>query len=345
MLGNSLVTDHKIKQPNEQSYVRTIEPKTTEPEEQAELEILFFGDTMLGRYIATLRSRYAEEDPTFPLTHFPEIVATYTDNPDVVAVNLEGPITDFQTSYCDLCFRFLPETAQLLAEQGVTFTNLANNHMFNQGQTGYEQTQTYISSAGLNYVGNPKGIDDFYSYIQEIDGYKIGWLGFNEIEATLDYEAATALTKEIAEQTDFTIVAIHWGTEYVNTPSSSIQQHAHDFVSAGADMIWGTHPHAIQSIENYGDGMIFYSLGNLVFDQYWSAGTQEGLGVYLKFTDPSDPIYELIPLKLTTNKGDPYLMDESAKKDMLTRLEKYSTTIGVVADDRMNFEEGILQPW
>ncbi len=314
--------------------------------ERAPAEMLFFGDVMLGRYIETLRSRYAEEEPTFPLTNLPEIIGTYSDDPDIVAVNLEGPITDFQISYCDLCFRFLPETADLLAQQGVSFVNLANNHMFNQGETGYDQTKEYIIAAGINYVGHAHEVNEFSSYIQEINGYEIGWLGFDDVEVALDYEAAVALTQEIAAQTDFTIVAIHWGTEYVNTPSSSIQQHAHDFIDAGADMIWGTHPHVIQSIENYSDGMIFYSLGNFVFDQYWSAGTQEGLGVYLTFQDPGDPTYELIPIKLAESyRGDPYLMNEEEKADMLSRLKTYSEAIGVVADENMNFAESILKPW
>ena len=168
------------------------------------------------------------------------------------------------------------------------------------------------------------------------------------MEATLDYTQAISLTKQVAEESDFTIVAIHWGTEYVNTPSSKIQDYGHQFIDAGADVVWGTHPHVIESIENYSDGMIFYSLGNLAFDQYWSAGTQEGLGVMIKIEDKDevdDPTFTLIPLKLTDNKGDPYLMEGEQKTSMLARLKKYSETIGVMIDENMNFDDGILRPW
>lgn len=308
-------------------------------------EIFLFGDVMLGRYIATLAERYSEEDPTFPLTHFPEIVSAYSEDPEVVAVNLEGPISDFQISYCELCFRFLPETAPLLAQQGVNFVNLANNHIFNQGTDGYEQTKQYVVDAGINYVGHAREVNEYSSFIQEVDGIKVGWLGFDDIDGSLDYEAATQLTQEIAQEADFTIVAIHCGAEYVNSPSLTIQEHAHAFIDAGADTIWGTHPHVIQSIENYGNGMIFYSLGNLVFDQYWSTGTQQGLGVMIQLDDPEDPVYTLIPIKLTDGKGDPYLMDETNAQTMLSNLQQYSELIGVVADDNMNFEEATLKPW
>jgi len=309
-------------------------------------EIFLFGDMMLGRYIATLRGRYAESDPTFPLTHLPEIIAAYSSDPEVVAVNMEGPITDETISYCDLCFSFDPEVKDLMKSQGITLASLANNHMRNQGQNGYEDTKTYLTEAGINYVGVPNEINEFSSYIQEINGIKIGWLGFNEVEAELDYTQAIELTKQVVEEADFTIVMIHWGTEYVNTPNSKIQDYGHQFIDAGADVIWGTHPHVIQSIENYGDGMIFYSLGDFAFDQYWSAGTQEGLGVMIKIEDSvDDPIFTLIPLKLTDNKGDPYLMEGEQKADMLSRLKKYSETIGTAIDENMNFDDGILKPW
>ncbi|EKD64139.1 MAG: hypothetical protein ACD_51C00065G0008 [uncultured bacterium] len=311
-------------------------------------EIFLFGDLMLGRYIATLRGKYAESDPTFPLSHFQEIISTYSEDPEIVAVNLEGPITDETISYCDLCFSFKPEVASLIKQQGITMAMLANNHMRNQGENGYEDTRIYLTEAGVNYVGVPNEINELSSYIQEINGIKIGWLGFNEVEATLDYTQAISLTKQVAEESDFTIVAIHWGTEYVNTPSSKIQDYGHQFIDAGADVVWGTHPHVIESIENYSDGMIFYSLGNLAFDQYWSAGTQEGLGVMIKIEDKDevdDPTFTLIPLKLTDNKGDPYLMEGEQKTSMLARLKKYSETIGVMIDENMNFDDGILRPW
>ncbi len=322
-------------------YVRTVEPEPKDP-----TEIFLFGDAMLGRYIGTLMGKYKESDPTFPLTHLPEIISAYSGDPEIVGVNLEAPLADYQISYGEFFFRVAPAAATLLADQGVNFALLANNHMTNQGEGGYEQTKNHLADAGINYVGDPNEIGEFSSYIQEVNGLKIGWLGFNEIQAELDYEKAVELTKEIAEQTDFTIVAIHWGVEYVNVPSATIQDHAHEFIDAGADTVWGTHPHVIQSIENYGDGMIFYSLGDFIFDQYWSAGTQEGLGVMVTIEDDvSDPTYTLIPIKLTDNVGDPYLMDESARTDMLGRLKSYSEQVGVITDENMNFETGILKPW
>jgi len=95
MLQGHLLLDQKSRHANTRIHIRTVEPPPEEP-----FEMLLFGDAMLGRYIATLRSRYLEQDPTFPLTHLPEIIATYSEDPEIVGINLEGPITDFQISFC-----------------------------------------------------------------------------------------------------------------------------------------------------------------------------------------------------------------------------------------------------
>ncbi|MBM5790029.1 CapA family protein, partial [Candidatus Parcubacteria bacterium] len=71
-----------------------------------------------------------------------------------------------------------------------------------------------------------------------------------------------------AKQThDMVIVSMHWGEEYQPVPEQATVQLAHTLVDAGADVIFGHHPHVLQPVERYKDKLIFYSLGNFVFDQ------------------------------------------------------------------------------
>jgi poly-gamma-glutamate synthesis protein (capsule biosynthesis protein) len=42
---------------------------------------------------------------------------------------------------------------------------------------------------------------------------------------------------------------------------------AKQFFEAGATLVVGNHPHLIQPIEQFQNGIVFYSLGNFVFDQ------------------------------------------------------------------------------
>jgi poly-gamma-glutamate synthesis protein (capsule biosynthesis protein) len=65
---------------------------------------------------------------------------------------------------------------------------------------------------------------------------------------------------------DLVIVVLHWGDEYEDAPQKWQVRAARAFVDAGADAVIAHHPHVLQGIERYGDGLIAYSIGNFVFD-------------------------------------------------------------------------------
>ena len=48
-------------------------------------------------------------------------------------------------------------------------------------------------------------------------------------------------------------------------------------IDFGADMVVGTSAHQPQTFELYDDGVIYYGLGNLFFDQIWWPGTTRSL--------------------------------------------------------------------
>lgn len=72
------------------------------------------------------------------------------------------------------------------------------------------------------------------------------------------------------------IVMFHWGNEYTEKITSRQSELAHLAIDAGADLVIGSHPHWIQSTETYKGKQIDYSLGNFIFDQYWSDKTKQG---------------------------------------------------------------------
>jgi poly-gamma-glutamate synthesis protein (capsule biosynthesis protein) len=74
---------------------------------------------------------------------------------------------------------------------------------------------------------------------------------------------------------------MHAGSEYTSQPNAWQIAFAHAAINAGATVVVGHHPHWTQSIERYKGGLIFYSLGNFVFDQGQSKDTREGLAVKL----------------------------------------------------------------
>ena len=131
------------------------------------------------------------------------------------------------------------------------------------------------------------------------------------------------------------IVFLHWGEEYQLISSSSQRKLAHSLIDAGADLIIGSHPHVVQEIEKYKGKLIFYSLGNFIFDQYFSRETQKGLAVSLELY-PSRIIYKLYPYTLFHSQ--PKLMNEKEREWFLNNLAEKSS-----ADLRSQIKNGIIE--
>ena len=110
------------------------------------------------------------------------------------------------------------------------------------------------------------------------------------------------------------MVNAHWGEEYSAQFNRLQQELAHGFIDAGADAVIGHHPHVAQGMEVYKNKPIFYSLGNFVFDQYFSAETQTGLAVEFIFNGQGLD-YKLHPF--ASKNSQIRLLDAKEKDDFL----------------------------
>lgn len=291
-----------------------------EAEEKHEINLMLAGDIMLDRYIKTLRDQaIADADPAndlFPFTFMPQVMDAVksklgTDVLDLVCANLEGPITD--SSYVNngtaMIFNFKPSVVEQLKNAGFTTFTIANNHTLDMGKDGPQKTHDYLTAGGLDSFGHPDTPNgDFTFLTYEINGIKLGFLGFNDAVIKLDVDGALEKIKEVDPLVDVLIVAVHWGFEYEAMARESVVNKAHQFVDSGADFIWGHHPHVVQNSEVYNGKTIYYSLGNFVFDQYWSDETQEGLVLGLKIQENEDGTFTLTPVEQMVdlvNLGEP----------------------------------------
>ena len=137
----------------------------------------------------------------------------------------------------------------------------------------------------------------------------------------------------MAETTDLVIVNVHWGTEYEHQFNKIQQETAHNLIDAGADIIIGHHPHVVQGIEIYQGKPIFYSLGNFIFDQYFSSDTRAGLAVGINITDGKSEFY-LFPLKSKLSQVE---LTEGAEK------EKFFSDLINWSNLEENYKEQIKQ--
>jgi len=240
---------------------------------------LFFGDMMLDRnvkkQIDTNGAEYifktlAGEENRFFLGQ------------DIVHANLEGPFANSRRATSkSIAFRFDPLLIPTLKKYRFNVFTVANNHTLDMGSAGLKESQANLKKAGISFYGDGYGISDAAMTIKEVGGMKIAFLGFNDTFYSLDNKKIVAQIKKSRASADFVVVNIHWGEEYKELSNTRQRTLAHAMIDEGADVIIGHHPHVIQEIEMYKDHPIFYSLGNFVFDQYFSTPTQQGLAVGL----------------------------------------------------------------
>lgn len=287
--------------------IKKVQPKPAEP-----IRMIAVGDMMLGRFVETLMNRHGEEYPF-------ENISNLIDGQDIVFGNLEGPIATnhVQTPDFTTNFSFDPTVANLLKEQGFSIVSLANNHTLDKGEDVFLQTQKYLEEAGIAYFGNPRNESDMYRYATNIKDRDLVFLGFNEAVNPF-FNEQQALETVLTESDEvFLIVSMHWGTEYMLESNDFQKEFAHKLIENGADLVIGHHPHVTQEVEVYENKMIFYSLGNFIFDQYFSVDVEQGLTFEMTL-DKNLATFKLIPIQ--SKRSQPEIMTGEARQKWLDGL-------------------------
>ena len=232
----------------------------TEPKEKV-YTLSFAGDCTLGstaknwnngrHFIQTIGENY-----DYPFAN----VREYFENDDFTMINLEGPLTDEKKGAAGKLFAFRGPTAytRIMTGSSVEAVTLANNHSMDYGTGGYQSTTKVLGEAGIAYVEKNKT----KLYTTE-SGLKIGmYAGAFDMTADGIKKGVASLRNSGAE---IVICAFHWGNEGEYRPTADQQKIAKAAIDAGADIVYGHHPHVLQKIETYKKGIIFYSLGNFSF--------------------------------------------------------------------------------
>lgn len=268
----------------------------TSKKTEEKINIVFLGDLMFDRYIREVSQKKGND------FIFEKLENILLGN-DLVIANLEGPITDKKSVSIGtlpgekghMVFTFDPSLALTLKKNRINSVNIGNNHILNFGKTGLQQTADNLEKAGIGYFGDA-GDENKY-LIKEIGTTKIGFVNYNQFSSNPLGKTLENIRK-IKDQTDILIVYTHWGTEYKKEPEDSIKKLARKFIDEGADLVIGTHPHVVQPMEEYKGKRIYYSLGNFIFDQYFSPETKKGLAVRAKI-DPEDNSIDFMDIDLS----------------------------------------------
>lgn len=285
--------------------------KEDAPEKLQRVTLLGFGDVMLDRAVRSLMDNNGLSYP------FEKIVGDIGGT-DYVFANFEGPIKEIPVATSkSISFRFKPDVVQVIKDAGITIVSIANNHALDQGWGGREDTKKFLEAGGVSYFGNPKNEHDENVHISNISGSRVAFLGYDDTIFKIDVDAAAAYIQQLKAENDYVIVSVHWGVEYVHTPTSRKVELAHRFADAGADLVIGHHPHVVQTMEIYNGVPIFYSLGNFVFDQYFSTDTQEGLAIGAILDEDKTTVY-LYPFAIPNSQ--PVFLNEGDKAKFLEKF-------------------------
>jgi poly-gamma-glutamate capsule biosynthesis protein CapA/YwtB (metallophosphatase superfamily) len=208
-------------------------------------------------------------------------VARELKNGDITIGNLEAPITLQGTEFTGKKFRFRTDPAAVgaMKRAGFTVLTLANNHIMDYGSAGLKDTIQHLDKAGILHSGAGEKLWLARKPAVVILGKrKIAFLSYSltfpaeffarDISAGTVPGIGSYFEKDIASaknKYDYVVVSFHWGTEKASMPSPYQIAAAHRAIDAGADIVIGQHPHVLQGIERYGNGIVFYSMGNFAF--------------------------------------------------------------------------------
>ena len=286
--------------------------------------ILFLGDMMFDRSVRVKANSIGYENIFGPST---TTIAQY----DLTIANLEGPITSYKSklvtdsgkAISGFQFTFDPLVAFAIKKAGIDIVSLANNHTLNFAQDGLNQTRKILTENNLTYFGSPSNTPAYTATSTCINNICIGMIGWNEFGFVND-ELIIDKIKEMRSHVDYLVIYPHWGIEYQITPSKKQTDLAHKWIDAGADVIIGAHPHVVETVEVYKNKYIFYSLGNFIFDQYFSFNTTHGIGVGA--TIYKDKVeYKIIPFSSVGSKVS--IPSENNIKKLFDILRKNSGSI------------------
>jgi poly-gamma-glutamate synthesis protein (capsule biosynthesis protein) len=160
--------------------------------------------------------------------------------------------------------------------------SVANNHFGQHGVEGSKFTKQLLRKKGIYIVGETGApveitINDsktlFWGVTLVGDKYGNG----EYFKSTYDTVMQDLKFPSKKNEDERWLISIHWGDEYLNTPSVEQRELAKKLIEKGFDVIIGHHAHTINPIEFYNNKLIIYSLGNFLFDQDFSRRTTTGL--------------------------------------------------------------------
>jgi poly-gamma-glutamate synthesis protein (capsule biosynthesis protein) len=236
------------------------------------------------------------------------------------------------------------ENADAMQRAGFDMMSVATNHikncgLSNCGDRAFFDTLDNLRRVGITPIGAGENLQQAMEpVVVEVNGVRYGFVSLGQLEpntfaaenkpgiAVLNEDNLRSAISTAREVADVVILMPHWGPEDVPQPNYSQRDLAQLAVEAGVDLVVGNHTHVVQAIQEIDGVMVFYGLGNFVFDQNWARDHQQGVILLVSFQGTEMVDYQLIPTHVDVD-GRVHLAGEQEAAEILDRIDEISRSL------------------
>ena len=285
--------------------------------------LVFTGDIGFDRY---MYEKWNDEDL------ISDEVLAFLHSADHVIANVEGPIAEIpqntvQSGVKQLLHTIDPAAVKVLKNMRADIWNICNNHIMDAGEDGIKSTIEIAKQNGVKTIGAGMNINDARKpvIIDEAGGIGLFGVGYQracraagEEKAGCfswsDLDAIQNVIDDIKRKCRWCVVVAHAGEEFTPLPSPYTRERYRKYLDMGADIVISHHPHVPMNYETVGNKIIFYSLGNFIFDtdyqrsQYY---TDLGLLIKINFTENK---FSFEPMGLKILRGEEHIVKSDLPK-------------------------------
>lgn len=269
---------------------------------------------------------------------------------DIKFCNLEAPVTDTENKIYKAgpCLKQNEQAIKVLKNHEFNMVSIANNHMFDYGNNGIEDTIKVLNKYSIAYIGAGKSEKEAYHVqIKDIYGVKIGFIALSEWQfgvyddtnkenygiAWVNSIHVNEIIKSAKKKVDILIASIHAGAEDVPLPLKEWRVRYKNLIELGIDVIIGHHTHIAQGYEFYNDKLIIYSLGNSLFNYgKYSYEKSHSYAVSIVIKNKKEINLEIIPIM---NKRNTLIINNKDNGKFINNLNK----LNKILEDEKLYEE------
>lgn len=297
-LPTAVLTSHipAVDNPKQTDTEMAVNEQSISPVKDISIVIGSVGDIMCHQKQLEDARNTAVEPGQYTFFHWFEVIKPAIQFPDLMIGNLEMTLSGEELGYSGYPYFNAPDSIlPAIKDAGFDVLLNSNNHIMDRRQQGLRSTIQAIDEVGLLHTGAWTNPDDFNTpFIVDVQGIRVGIVSatysvngleryFTEEEKSymVCYIDPVVMAERIKKTRDagaeVIVVCPHWGDEYVKLPNRMIRETAQDYIRAGADIIFGHHPHVLQPVDevevllddgSQRKGLVFYSLGNFISNQY-----------------------------------------------------------------------------